>query len=115
MVVEILAVDDKDFFDRDAGTLEKAYLFGFFVFDGGAAAERIKMVFGEIFLFELRRSRGSLGHRLQAYRIIPAARRKAIQIASDKLEASVVKRGAAVVDQGDPAVEVGGFVVAGNS
>ena len=41
-----------------------------------------------------------------------AARGHAIEIAGDELEARVVKGGAAVVAERDPAVEIGGFVVA---
>ena len=52
-VVVVVAIDDEDFLDGDAGAFEETDLLGFLVFDGGAAAERVEMIFGEVFLLEL--------------------------------------------------------------
>ena len=71
------------------------------------------MIFAEIFLLELRRGNGRLSGHSQFHHVAAAVGGEAIQVAGDELEARVVEGGAAVVDECDPAVEVGGFVVAG--
>ena len=72
------------------------------------------MVFAECFLLEL--CRGRLAHHHFAGYITthPGGLRQTIELASDKLEARVVEGRAAVVDDGNPAVEVGVLVVARN-
>src|SRR5260370_38449187 len=72
------------------------------------------MVFAESFLLKLP---GGLRHghgyaHLRPYHVITIG--DAIELASDELETRVTESGAAVVDNGDPAIEVGVLVVAGD-
>ena len=60
-VVEILTVDDEDFFGGNGAALEQADLLGFFVFDTRFAAEGVKVIFAKTFLLELC-GRSSFGH-----------------------------------------------------
>src|SRR5260370_24377652 len=72
------------------------------------------MVFAESFLLKLP---GGLRHghgyaHLRLYNVIAIG--DAIELASDELETRVTESGAAVIDNGDPAIEVGVLVVAGD-
>src|SRR6266478_1507319 len=69
------------------------------------------MVFAESFLLELL-SRLRHGHGYAHFRPWHHAIGHAIEFAGNELEARVAKSGAAVVDDSDPAIEVGALVVA---
>ncbi len=111
-IIVALAVDHEDFFDGNPTALQQADLFCLFVFDGSFTAERIEVVFAESFLLKLP---GGLRHghsyaHLRPYHV--AAIGHAIEFAGDELEAGIAEGGAAVVDDGDPTVEVSVLVVA---
>ena len=110
-IVGTLAVDGENLFDRDTGALKQADLLGFLVFDGSFAAERVEMIFAEGFLLELRCC--SLVHaRFPEGQGIDGGRGlHTVQFTGDEFEVRVVKAGAAVVDDGNPAVEVRVLVV----
>src|SRR2546428_12119657 len=112
MVIVVLAVDNEDFFNGDAAALQQADLLGFLVLDGSAAAQRIEMIFAEIFLLELRG--GSFCSHFPSHHVgsHPALTSNTVQFAGDELEARVVESSATVVDNSDPAVEVGILIIA---
>src|SRR5580698_2784051 len=70
------------------------------------------MILAEAFLLELGWRGCGFSHDTRVHHLVPAVDRKTIQISGDELKAGIVKSGAAVICEGDPAVEVGGFVVA---
>src|SRR5467141_4988916 len=112
MIVKVLPVHDEEFFDRHTGAFQKTDLLGLLVFKGSAAAERIKMILAEIFLLKL-----WCGGRFHCNAILRSfithpALRKTVQISGHELQSGIVEGSAAVVDDSDPAIEVGGFVVA---
>src|SRR5258708_21997521 len=70
------------------------------------------MILDEIFLLKL-----WCGGRFHCNAILRSfithpALRKTVQISGNKLQPRIAESGAAVVDDGDPAVEIGGLVVA---
>ncbi len=73
------------------------------------------MVFAESFLLELRGRRFRRQGAGFVHGANAALSRDAVQFASDKLETGIAESSAAVVDDSDPAVEVGVLVVASDS
>src|SRR5467141_108032 len=105
MIVEVLPVHDEEFFDRHTGAFQKTDLLGLLVFNGSAAAKRIKVILAEIFLLKLRLSgRFHCSAILRSFITHPALR-KTVQISGHELQPRIAEGGAAVVDDGDPAVE----------
>ena len=111
-VVERLPVDDVAFIDGDTGAFEQADLLGLVVVDGRRSPHRVEVVVREALL----------GHQWHGVRQAltspvvlehPAHRPPdPIQVAGHELQRRVAERRAATVGQRDPAVEIGGLVVA---
>src|SRR5579859_4981495 len=112
-IVVVVAVDDEDLLDGNGGALEQADLLGLFIFDGSAAAERIEMILGEIFLGELL---GAGGFHFQDSSVQRArwGRLSGVETAGDGGEARFVESRPVFVEERAPAVEVGELVTASN-
>ena len=111
VVIVVLPVHDENLLHWNATALEQADLLGFFVFDRSLSAERVQMVFAEAFLLELRGSCLGLHGPVNRHVPQPASLLNPIQLSGHQLEPRIMKGRAAVVDDGNPAIQVSILVI----
>ena len=115
VVVDRLAFDNVALLHRKRGRAEHAHLLGLGVVDRRLSRERVEVIVGERFL----RHRGGRGPNLFPQGV-PVHQHvqlllDAIEVAGHELQRGVAERRPAAVSNGDPAVEVGSFVITRDS
>jgi hypothetical protein len=101
----LLALDHVALGHGDVDAVEQRELLGFGVGDGGAPLEGVEVIVGEGLLRHLLTRLGD--ERRLVGEITARARRGSVQVAGHQLQAGPRERGAGVVSQRHPAVEVG--------